>query len=106
MRLPSHVIDRLICYDLLLDFCILFLILSSSEVSRRSSFIFLFSSGWMLVFLLRSSDRVAKNACYTQECCLCTITLTAQLERSDYIAKTLMSVFHVMYLSEVNSSNV
>jgi len=94
--------------DLLRSCCvglnILFLILVSSEVSRRCAFIFLYSSGWMLVFLLRSSHGVATNVCDTQECCLCTITLTAQLERSDNIAKIPTSGF-LIYWSGVNGSS-
>ena len=94
--------------DLLRSCCvglrILFLILVSSEVSRRCAFIFLYSSGWMLVFLLRSSHGVAMNVCDTQECCLCTITLTAQLERSDNIAKIPTSEL-LIYWSEVNGSS-
>lgn len=81
-----------------------FLILVSSEVSRRCAFIFLYSSRWMLVFLLRSSHGVATNVCDTQECCLYTITLTAQLERSDNIAKIPTSGF-LIYWSEVNGSS-
>jgi hypothetical protein len=73
--------------DLLRSSRILFLVLVSSEVSRRCAFIFLYSSLWMLVFLLRSSHGVATNVCDTQECCLYTITLTAQLVRSYNIAK-------------------